>query len=171
MTWLEEAARVGDGEGLEALGVNPGRDEDRTSADRDGTDGAVVPPVFDRSVLEELAGMIDDEELESYLALLEATVRPRVASLEHHLAAGDTRGMLATAHALAGGAACYGLAGLSAVARRIETGARNRQLEAAGCAVAEASALVEASLAAVWQWRRQSRPGATGLITEAVVTP
>ena len=118
--------------------------------------------VFDRGILDELASMLDDDELDSYLALLEPTVAPRVDKLSHQLEAGDVTGMVETAHALAGGAACYGLSALSAVARLVEHGARTEPRETIFRAVAEAAGLVEASLAAVFRWRCRSRATRAG---------
>ncbi len=110
--------------------------------------------IFDCTILDELADMLDDDqELDSYLALLEPTVRPRVAALVRQSAAGELAGMLMTAHALAGGAACYGLCALSAAARQAEEGARTAHPEEAHQGVLEAVALVEASLSAVSRWR------------------
>ena len=110
--------------------------------------------IFDCTILDELADMLDDDqELDSYLALLEPTVRPRVAALVRQSAAGELAGMLMTAHALAGGSACYGLCALSAAARQAEEGARTADPGEARQGVLEAVALVETSLSAVSRWR------------------
>ncbi len=109
--------------------------------------------VFDRGILDELASMLDDAELESYLALLEPTVTPRVEKLRRQFEAGEVGELVETAHALAGGAACYGLSRLSAVARQVENGARSEPRETLYRAVVEATDLVDASLSAVFRWR------------------
>ena len=116
-------------------------------------DGAGVSAVFDPGVLDDLATVLDDAELDAYLALLEPTVTPRVERLARQMEAGEWTGVLETAHALAGGAACYGLTALSAAARVVESGARTCHVELLREAVAEARDLVEASLAAVSRWR------------------
>ena len=113
--------------------------------------------IFDRGILDELASMLDDDELDSYLALLEPTVAPRVKRLRRLLEDGEINGLIETAHALTGGAACYGLAALSAVARRIENGAREEPKEILHRAIDEAAALVEVSLSAVLRWRCRIR--------------
>ena len=113
--------------------------------------------IFDRGILDELASMLDDDELDSYLALLEPTVAPRVKRLRRLLEDGEFNGLVETAHALTGGAACYGLAALSAVARRIENGAREEPKEILFRAIDEAVALAEASLSAVLRWRCRIR--------------
>ena len=118
--------------------------------------------VFDRGVLDELASMLDDDELDSYLALLEPTVAPRVEKLLRQFEAGDDAGMVETAHALAGGAACYGLAALSGLARQVENGVRNQPGEVTYRAISEAAGLVEASLSAVFRWRCRSRVDRAG---------
>ncbi|MEI6560266.1 MAG: Hpt domain-containing protein [Rhodospirillaceae bacterium] len=115
--------------------------------------GSTGDRVFDRGILDELASMLDDPELDAYLALLEPTVAPRLDKLARQFEAGERGGMMETAHALAGGAACYGLRALSLVARRLENGALSEPKEALGQAIAEAAALVEASLSAVARWR------------------
>ena len=121
--------------------------------------------LFDRGILDELASMLDDDEIDSYLALLEPTVTPRVEKLLRQQEAGEINGVVETAHALAGGAACYGLLALSAVARLVETGARSEPREALYRAVTEAANLVEASLAAVFRWRCRSRADRDGALT------
>ncbi len=128
--------------------------------------------VFDCTILDELAEMLDDdEELDGYLALLEPTVRPRITTLTRQIAMGEMAGLLVTAHALAGGAACYGLCALSAAARRVEEGARTAQPEMARKGVTEAVRLVEASLSAVSSWRNGRLPAKPSpLITGLVVT-
>ena len=120
---------------------------------RDHAGCGVSEGVFDRGILDELASMLDDAELESYLALLEPTVTPRVEKLRRQFEAGEVGGLVETAHALAGGAACYGLSALSAVARQVENGARSEPRETLYRAVAEAADLVDASLSAVFRWR------------------
>jgi HPt (histidine-containing phosphotransfer) domain-containing protein len=138
--------RGDDGEGGVTAGEQTGDD-----AVRAGFGDALV---FDPTILDELADMLDDDgELDGYLALLEPTVRPRINTLVRQSAAGEMAGLLVTAHALAGGAACYGLIALSAAARRVEDGARMAQPEAARKGVAEAARLMDASLAAVSHWR------------------
>ena len=113
--------------------------------------------VFDRSVLDDLASMLDVEELDAYLALLEPTVAPRIEKLFSDLDEGNLVGLLETAHALTGGAACYGLTALSEAARTIEQGARAApravQLELLRQAVAAAAGLLDSSLVAVRRWR------------------
>ncbi len=113
--------------------------------------------VFDRAVLDELASMLDDAEIDAYLALLEPTVAPRVAALLRQVEAGEINGMVETAHALAGGAACYGLSALSAAARMVEYGARSEPQAALCRVIGAAAGLVEMSLSAVFRWRLQSR--------------
>lgn len=118
--------------------------------------------VFDPCILDDLATVLDDAELDAYLALLEPTVGPRVERLGGLLEAGEWVGLLETAHALAGGAACYGLIALSAAARAVESGARATQVETLRGAVTEARDLVEESLSAVSRWRcrwKLDRPG------------
>jgi HPt (histidine-containing phosphotransfer) domain-containing protein len=154
----------------ETAGLSDGEDESdgreaETVEGQDGRDSATADArgllVFDRTILDELADMLDDdEELDGYLALLEPTVRPRITTLVRQSAAGEMAGLLVTAHALAGGAACYGLTALSAAARQVEDGARNAQPEAAHRGVAEAVRLAEASLTAVSYWRSNRRPAA-----------
>jgi len=112
----------------------------------DRCDCGVGERVFDRGILDELASMLDDDELDSYLALLEPTVAPRVEKLLRLLEAGDATGMVETAHALAGGAACYGLSALSMLARQVENGVRSEPRETIYRAIAEAAGLVDESL-------------------------
>lgn len=128
----------------------------------DQCDCGVVDRVFDRGILDELASMLDDDELDSYLALLEPTVAPRVEKLVRQFEAGDATGIVETAHALAGGAACYGLSALSALARQVENGVRSEPREAIYRAISEASGLVEESLAAVFRWRCRFRADRAG---------
>ncbi|MEI6985596.1 MAG: Hpt domain-containing protein [Rhodospirillaceae bacterium] len=109
--------------------------------------------VFDSGVLDDLATVLDDVELDAYLVLLESTVLPRVAQLQVQLAAGEYEGMEATAHGLNGGAGCYGLVALSAHARLIEVSVRVGDLWILPNAVAEVAEMVAASLTAVTSWR------------------
>lgn len=124
--------------------------------------------VFDRGILDELASMLDDDEIDSYIALLEPTVTPRVEKLLCQLEAGEISGVVETAHALAGGAACYGLSALSAVARLVETGARSESRDTIHRAVTEAANLVDASLSAVFRWRCRSRADRDGGLAPSV---
>ena len=114
---------------------------------------ASTSDVFDRGILDDLATMLDDHELDAYLALLEPTVAPRIEKLAFQLEAGNLAGLLETAHALAGGAACYGLTALTEAARMVERAARATQKEAVHEAVTAAAGLVDASLIAVRRWR------------------
>ncbi len=157
---------MGTCEDRETLGLVPG--PEKGQGGRDGDRGLV----FDDSVLDDLADILDVAELDSYLALLEPTVRPRVEALVAQLEAGDESGLLVTAHALSGGAACYGLIALSAAARQIEAATRGAQPDVVCRGVADASALVEASLAAVWLWRGRVRTGDDeASFSEVVVAP
>ena len=117
--------------------------------------------IFDTGILDDLASELDEVELEAYLALLEPTVAPRLDRMAVQLEAEDLDGLVHTAHALAGGSACYGLAALSAVARRIEIGARSEERDALARAIAEAAVLARESLAAVVRWRCRLRAAHT----------
>ncbi len=113
--------------------------------------------VFDGSILDEMASMMDDDELDSYIALLAPTVVPRIEGLRDQLEGGDMNGLVETAHALTGGAACYGLCALSTVARQIETRAHSESAEALCRMICQAASLVDESLAAVMGWRCRLR--------------
>ena len=123
----------------------------------EGGDGVGVGAVFDRGVLDDLAAALDESELDAYLALLESTILPRVAQMLRHVAVGEVEGLLESAHALTGGAGCYGLVALSAAARAVEADARAVRLDALKEAVAEVAALVEVSLTAVARWREAGK--------------
>lgn len=111
--------------------------------------------VFDGTILDELASMFNDDELNDYLALLEPTVQRRVHDLSLCLESCDWQGLLDASHALAGGAACYGLIELSAVARLAENGARCLEIDAVRTAVSRVDRLAAESLRAVAHWRRR----------------
>jgi HPt (histidine-containing phosphotransfer) domain-containing protein len=114
---------------------------------------AATDDIFDRGILDDLGDVLDDGEIDSYLALLRPTVVPRVALLVRQIESDQREGLLEVAHALSGGAACYGLVALSAAARIAERSAAAAQWEVVARAVADAAAVVDASLVAVEQWR------------------
>ena len=148
---------------LEAIDRGQGQAWRGEVCDPDACD--ISESVFDTGILDDLASELDLGELEAYLALLEPTVTPRLDKMARQLEAEDLDGLVHTAHALAGGSACYGLAALSAVARRIEIGARCEGRDTLARAIAEAAALARDSLAAVVRWRCRLRATRTASLT------
>ncbi len=112
--------------------------------------------------------MLDDEELDSYIALLAPTILPRVETLRCQLEADNLSGMVETAHALSGGSACYGLFALSSVARQVENGARSEPAESLRRLIRDAAVLVDDSLSAVLRWRCRLRAGPLGGVSPSV---
>ena len=91
-------------------------------------------PVLDAEVIEELRAIMGDE----YRALIRMFVEDaptHIAKLQAALAANDVPGMVAPAHTLKSSSANLGAMALSAVAKRIEQGARTGTLEKPALAV------------------------------------
>jgi CheY-like chemotaxis protein/HPt (histidine-containing phosphotransfer) domain-containing protein/two-component sensor histidine kinase len=93
-----------------------------------------LAPVLDAEVIEELRAIMGDE----YRGLIRMFVEDaptHIAKLQSALAANDVPGMVAPAHTLKSSSANLGAMALSAVARRIEQGARTATLEKPALAV------------------------------------
>lgn len=160
----EVRAKNGEGGGMECCpegdsqtGLDPGG-VDGTVRERTIRDGGIggrrseVAGLFDRRVLDDLADALTPAELAEYLALLHPTVKRRLHDLLSFQDRINWDEFHHAAHALAGGAACYGLTGLSAAARRLETAARIRDQLALKGLLEELVALTEPSLDVVADW-------------------
>ena len=93
------------------------------------------PPVIDNEILEELRAMLGSEVEHLIEVFLEDTPR-LVAALEAAAAAPDYDGLRDAAHSLKSSSANLGALSLSAAAKRVELGARERSLERPAVAVA-----------------------------------
>ncbi len=99
---------------------------------------AALPPVIDREVLEDLRVMLGSELDRLIDVFLDDTPR-LLAALENAVDGPDYDALRDAAHSLKSSSANLGAMSLSAAARRIEMGARERQLERPAVAVALAS--------------------------------
>ena len=94
-----------------------------------------VAPVIDPEVLEDLRELLGDEVDRLIDVFLEDTPR-LLASLENAVDGPDYAALREAAHSLKSSAANLGAMSLSAAARRIESGARERELARPAVAVA-----------------------------------
>lgn len=94
-----------------------------------------LPPVIDPEVLEDLRELLGDEVDRLIDVFLEDTPR-LLASLENAVDGPDYAALREAAHSLKSSAANLGAMSLSAAARRIESGARERELARPAVAVA-----------------------------------
>ena len=93
-----------------------------------------LAPVLDTEVIEELRSIMGDE-YRSLIRMFFEDAPQHVQKLQAALAANDVAGLVAPAHTLKSSSANLGAMALSAVARRIEQGARTASLEKPALAV------------------------------------
>jgi len=101
-------------------------------------DRGPLPPVIDHEVLDDLRTMLGDEVDRLIDVFLDDTPR-LLSALENAVDGPDYDGLRDAAHSLKSSSANLGAMSLSAAARRIEAGARERNLERPAVAVALAS--------------------------------
>jgi HPt (histidine-containing phosphotransfer) domain-containing protein len=102
------------------------------SAAAAGTPG--LAPVLDTEVIDELRAIMGDE-YRGLIRMFTEDAPTHIAKLQSALAANDVPGMVAPAHTLKSSSANLGAMALSAVAKRIEQGARTASLEKPALAV------------------------------------
>jgi HPt (histidine-containing phosphotransfer) domain-containing protein len=93
-----------------------------------------LAPVLDVEVIEELRAIMGDEYL-GLIRMFFEDAPTHIAKLQAALAANDVAAMVAPAHTLKSSSANLGAMALSAVAKRIEQGARTASLEKPALAV------------------------------------
>ncbi|VXA91902.1 Hybrid sensor histidine kinase/response regulator [Luteimonas sp. 9C] len=98
-------------------------------------DRSALPPVIDHEVLDDLRTVLGDEVDRLIDVFLDDTPR-LLAALENAVDGPDYDGLREAAHSLKSSSANLGAMSLSAAARRIEAGARERSLERPAVAVA-----------------------------------
>ncbi|MGO3127293.1 MAG: ATP-binding protein [Luteimonas sp.] len=101
-------------------------------------DRGPLPPVIDHEVLDDLRTILGDEVDRLIDVFLDDTPR-LLSALENAVDGPDYNGLRDAAHSLKSSSANLGAMSLSAAARRIEAGARERNLERPAVAVALAS--------------------------------
>jgi HPt (histidine-containing phosphotransfer) domain-containing protein len=109
------------------------------------------PPVIDHEILEELRAMLGSEVERLIEVFLDDTPR-LVAALETAAVGPDYEGLRDAAHSLKSSSANLGAMSLSAAAKRVELGARERSLERPAVAVALVSNEFARARAALQAW-------------------